>query len=71
MTPDFLLQLFIAGGTIIGTGVAVYVAIRSDITTALITARNAHASAIRAHERIDNHIGIYADSDMKGAIHGH
>lgn len=53
MSPEFVLQLIIALGTIGGGSVAVYLALRADITRALITAEQAAKNAARAHARID------------------
>lgn len=48
-TPDFLLQLIVAGGSAFG----VYAAIRADLARAIAMAENAQDAASKAHSRID------------------
>ena len=50
LTPDFLLQLIIG----IGSAVAVYAGIKSDLAVTHEKARTAEKSANLAHSRIDN-----------------
>jgi hypothetical protein len=52
MSPEFITQLV---GYIIG-GAAVYAAIKSDLTRAIVIAEKAVESAGLAHSRIDHHI---------------
>lgn len=48
-TPEFLLQLVVA----VGSGAAVYAAIRADLARAIAKAEEAAAAASKAHDRID------------------
>lgn len=59
MNVELLLQL---AGYFVG-GAAVYAAVRSDLTRAIVTAEQAAQVAEKAHERIDS---IFA----KGVNHG-
>jgi hypothetical protein len=52
MNPEFIQQLV---GYIIG-GAAVYAAIKSDLTRAIVIAEKAAESAGLAHNRLDHHI---------------
>lgn len=62
MTPDFLLQLFLA----VCAGAGVYAAIRSDLVRARMSAEQALKDAEKAHGRIDDHINDH----LKGLSHG-
>lgn len=59
MSLDFLNSLL---GYIIG-GAALYAAIKSDLTRAIVVAEQAGKDAEKAHERLDNHISEH----LKGA----
>lgn len=53
MNQEFWLQL--AG--LLGGCVGVYAAIRADLAVAKVRAEQAHRTAVRAHARLDDHIG--------------
>ncbi|MDO9011351.1 MAG: hypothetical protein Q7U78_06025 [Gallionella sp.] len=55
MSAELILQLF---GLVGGAG-AVYAAIRSDLTRAIVLAEQAAETAKGAHKRIDNFIGAH------------
>jgi hypothetical protein len=50
LTPDFLLQLVIG----VGSAVAVYAGIKSDLAVTHEKAMNAEKTATNAHKRIDS-----------------
>ena len=52
--PDWIFQL----ATMLGTVIAVYAAIKSDIVEARITAQNALDSSDKCHARLDKHIEV-------------
>ncbi|MDO9011407.1 MAG: hypothetical protein Q7U78_06305 [Gallionella sp.] len=55
MSAELILQLF----GLIGGAVAVYVAIRSDLTRAIVIAEQAAETAKEAHKRIDGFIRVH------------
>lgn len=56
MSPELLVNVVAVVCGAIGSGAAVYAAIKSDLTRGIVTAELAMASAALAHSRLDIHL---------------
>lgn len=53
MMPEWLINLIALAGA---GGIGAYAAVRADLAALKVRAETAFASAVRAHERIDQHL---------------